>query len=254
MHKFELSGKTALVTGGASGLGLAMATALSQAGASLAIVGRNERKGRLATEILSRSGSRNRFFALNVCDEKESTRTVNEIVTEFGGIDILINNAGTTIRKRPQDLCIEEWRTVLDVNLTAAFIMARNVYPHMKRGGGGKIINISSVLAIVSAPFSAAYSASKAGLVQLTRTLAVAWAPENIQVNAILPGWMDTDLTREARQQVSDLHEHVISRTPARRWGKPDDIEGAAIFLASSASDFVTGAALPVDGGYIIQG
>ena len=131
---------------------------------------------------------------------------------------------------------------------------AQAAYPHMKAAGRGKILNIGSMYSLFGAPTVAAYAASKGGLVQLTRSLACAWAPDNIQVNAILPGWIDTDLTRRARQQVAELHDFVLARTPAGRWGEPDDLAGAAVFLCSSASDFVTGAALPVDGGYSARG
>jgi 2-deoxy-D-gluconate 3-dehydrogenase len=124
----------------------------------------------------------------------------------------------------------------------------------MRRAGGGKILNIGSMFALFGSGYAAAYAASKGGLVQLTKSLAVAWAADNIQVNAVLPGWIDTELTRDARQQVAGLHERVLSRTPAGRWGLPDDLAGIAIFLASPAADFITGAAIPVDGGFSASG
>jgi 2-deoxy-D-gluconate 3-dehydrogenase len=179
---------------------------------------------------------------------------VESVVGDFGSCDILINNAGMNIRKAPEQISEQEWHDILDVNVGAALFCAQAVYPHMKAAGGGKILNIGSMYSLFGAPTVAAYAASKGGLVQLTRSLAAAWAPDNIQVNAILPGWVDTELTRRARQQVAGLHEFVLSRTPAGRWGEPDDIAGAAVFLCSSAADFVTGTALPVDGGYSARG
>ena len=157
--------------------------------------------------------------------------------------DILINNAGINIRKPPEQLGLDEWRQVC----------GRAAHPHLKRAGGGKIINIGSMLSIFGASFAPAYGASKGGVVQLTRSQASAWAGDNIQVNAVLPGWIDTELTQRARQDVAGLNERVIARTPAGRWGRIDDLAGVAVFLASAASDFVTGTAIPVDGGYSMQ-
>jgi 2-deoxy-D-gluconate 3-dehydrogenase len=138
----------------------------------------------------------------------------------------------------------------MDVNLTSAFLCSRAAYPHLKQAGGGKIINIGSMMSLFGASFAPAYGASKGGIVQLTKSLAVAWASDNIQVNAVLPGWIDTDLTRQARQQIPGLNERVLARTPSGRWGSIDDLSGVAVFLASAASTFITGASIPVDGGY----
>jgi 2-deoxy-D-gluconate 3-dehydrogenase len=161
-----------------------------------------------------------------------------------------VNNAGTNIRKPPHEIALDEWRQVIDTNLTSAFLCSRAVYPHLKIGGGGKIINIGSLLSVFGAAFAPAYGASKGGVVQLTKSLAAAWAADNIQVNAVLPGWIDTDLSREARRQIPGLSDRALARTPAGRWGQIGDMAGVAVFLASAASDFVTGAAIPVDGGY----
>src|SRR5256712_726502 len=154
------------------------------------------------------------------------------------------------------DACDEpgEWDSVIATNLTSAFLCSQAVYPAMKAAGGGKIINIGSMMSIFGASFVPAYAASKGGIVQFTRSCACAWAADNIQANAILPGWIDTDLTKRARTEVGGLHERVLARTPAARWGEIADFAGIAVFLASSASDFVTGTAIPVDGGYSIQG
>ena len=148
---------------------------------------------------------------------------------------------------------LEEWHRVLNINLTSLFLCCQAAYPHL-RLRGGKIINIGSMMSIFGAAFATAYAASKGGMVQMTKAMATAWAKDNIQVNAILPGWIDTALTRRAREQVSGLHESVLKRTPAGKWGVPDDFAGIAAFLAAPASDFVTGAAITVDGGYSVQG
>ncbi len=253
MSSFNLKGRVAFVTGGNGGIGLGMAKGLAAAGATVVIAGRNESKAQKALSELRALGSKAHFAALDVLDEASCRRTIAQVAERHGRLDILINNAGTTVRKQPQDLSAEEWRQVMDTNLTGAFICAQAAYPHMVRGGGGKIINVGSMMSIFAAPYAAPYSASKGGIVQMGRALAIAWAKDNIQVNAILPGWIDTDLTRRAREQVAGLNERVLTRTPAARWGAPDDFAGIAVFLASPASDFVTGAAIPIDGGYSIQ-
>jgi 2-deoxy-D-gluconate 3-dehydrogenase len=175
-------------------------------------------------------------------------------VAQLGRLDILVNNAGINIRKQPQELTLEEWHRVLDTNLTSAFACSQAAYPEMKKAGGGKMINIGSMMSIFGASFAAPYASSKGAIVQMTRALACAWAKDNIQVNAVLPGWIDTELTRNARKEVPGLHERVLARTPAGRWGEADELGGIAVFLASRASDFVTGTAIPVDGGYSVQG
>jgi 2-deoxy-D-gluconate 3-dehydrogenase len=193
-------------------------------------------------------------FQVDVADEGSVAGLVRAVVARFGRVDVLVNNAGINIRKPPQDLSLDEWRRVLDTNLTSAFLMTRAVYPVMKAQGGGKIINIGSMMSIFGAGFAPVYAASKGGIVQFTKATASAWARDNIQVNAVLPGWIDTDLTAQAREQIPGLNENVLARTPAKRWGTIEDMAGVAVFLSSPASDFVTGAAIPVDGGYSIQG
>lgn len=165
-------------------------------------------------------------------------------------MNILVNNAGISIRKPPQDYTLEEWEQVLAVNLTGTFLCCRAAYPHMVRAGGGKVINIGSMTSIFGSDWVAPYSASKGGVVQLTRSLAVAWAKDNIQVNAILPGWIHTDLTSTIKTRYPQRYEFIRSRIPHGRWGEPDELAGTAVFLASRASDYVTGTAIPVDGGY----
>jgi 2-deoxy-D-gluconate 3-dehydrogenase len=251
---FDLSGKVAVVTGGNRGIGLGMAHGLTRAGARVVIAARDVERSRAAVEELHDFGSPALSLTVDVTDERSVDTLVTDTITRCGRLDVLVNNAGTTIRKPAHELSLEEWHHVVDTNLTSAFLCARAAYPHMQRAGGGKIINVGSMLALFGASFAPAYGASKGGVVQLTKSLAVAWAADNIQVNAILPGWIDTELTREGRLEIPGLHERVLARTPAARWGDPNDFAGIAVFLASSASDFVTGAAIPVDGGYAAVG
>ena len=254
MSRFDLKGKVALVTGGNGGIGLGMARGMAEAGADVVIAGRNVAKSKAAADDLARLGVRTAVLEVNVADDASCRAMVEACVKQMGRLDILVNNAGINIRKRPETYTMAEWRDVLSINLDGAFYCSHAAYPAMKAGGGGKIINIGSMMSIFGAPFATPYAASKGGIVQMTKALATAWATENIQVNAVLPGWIDTELTQNARKQVDGLHENVLKRTPAKRWGEPGDFAGIAVFLASPASDFVTGTAIPVDGGFSISG
>ena len=249
----QLAGKIALVTGGNGGIGLAMARGLAQAGVKVVIAGRDAAKSAAAVDALMSEGLQADAVEADVTDEAAVRLLFDKVLQRHGALHILVNNAGTSIRKAPQDLSLKEWQTVMDTNLTSAFLCSRAAHAPLRQAGGGKVINIGSMLSILGAPYASAYGASKGGVVQFTRSLATAWAADNIQVNAVLPGWIDTDLTRKAREQVPGLNERVLARTPAGRWGVPADLAGIAVFLASSASDFVTGAAIPVDGGYSIS-
>jgi 2-deoxy-D-gluconate 3-dehydrogenase len=251
---FDLTGKVAIVTGGNGGIGLGMARGLAEAGAAVAIVGRNEAKSNAAAADLRQSGAKAVSIVADVTDKTAVAAMVERTLSELGRIDILINNAGITIRKPPHALALEEWDSVLKTNLTSAFLCSQAVHPAMKAVGGGKIINIGSMMSIFGASFAPAYAASKGGIVQFTRSCAVAWAADNIQANAVLPGWIDTDLTKRARQEIDGLHDKVLARTPAARWGAIADFAGIAVFLSSAASDFVTGTAIPVDGGFSVMG
>jgi 2-dehydro-3-deoxy-D-gluconate 5-dehydrogenase len=252
--RFDLSGKVAIVTGGNGGIGLGIARGLAEAGADIAVVGRNEAKSAAAVADLKFSGVKAIAVATDVTDKAAVAEMVARVASELGRVDILVNNAGINIRKPPHMLELDEWSSVIDTNLTSAFLCSKAVYPAMKNAGGGKVINIGSMMSIFGASFAPAYAASKGGIVQFTRSCACAWAADNIQANAILPGWIDTDLTKRAREQIDGLHDRVLARTPAARWGAIDDFAGIAVFLASSASDFVTGTAIPVDGGFSIMG
>lgn len=254
MRLFDLAGKVAVVTGGNGGIGFGMARGLAEAGAAVVVAGRNADKSARAVKELQALGAKAAAMEVDVADEASVTTLVKRVAGELGRVDILVNNAGTNIRKAPQDLSLDEWHHVMDTNLTSAFLLSKAAYPHMKRVGGGKVINIGSMMSIFGVRFSPAYAPSKGGIVQLTKVLATAWAVDNIQVNAVLPGWIDTELTRGARQQVEGLHDSVLRRTPAGRWGAIEDMAGVAVFLAGPGSDFVTGTAIPVDGGYSIQG
>jgi 2-deoxy-D-gluconate 3-dehydrogenase len=231
-----------------------MARGLADAGADVAVVGRNEMKSVAAAAELRERGVRAIPVLADITDKATVTAMVERVVHELGRIDILVNNAGINIRKPPDALDLDEWDRVISTNLTSAFVCSQAVYPLMKAAGGGKIINIGSMMSIFGASFAPAYAASKGGIVQFTRSCANAWAADNIQANTVLPGWIDTDLTQRAREQIAGLHDRVLARTPAARWGASGDFAGIAVFLASSASDFVTGAAIPVDGGYSIMG
>jgi 2-deoxy-D-gluconate 3-dehydrogenase len=250
---FDLSGKVAVVTGGNGGIGLGIASALARAGASIMIVARNHTKNEAAVRALEGTGGTAAATVADVTDEASCKAAMAAATKRFGKLDILVNNAGISIRKKPETYSLAEWHAVLDTNLTSAFLCSQLAHPLMAKAGGGKIINIGSMMSIFGTPLSVPYAASKGGVVQLTRALATAWAGEGIQVNAILPGFIDTELTQTARQQVPGLNERVIDRTPAGRWGLPRDFAGIAVFLASAASDFVTGTAIPIDGGYSIK-
>jgi len=250
---FNLTDRIALVTGGNGGIGLGMARGLGQAGATVIVASRNEEKSAAALRELQSLGVRAEALPCDVTDEAAVQRLFAQVRERHGRLDILVNNAGSTVRKAPQDFTLDEWNGVMDANLTSAFLCARAAHPLMVHSGGGKIINIASILSIFGAPYAPAYCASKGGIVQFTKSLAIAWAKDRIQVNAVLPGWIDTELTVGARSQVPGLNERVLARTPAARWGTPQDLAGIAVFLASAASDFVTGAAIPVDGGYSIS-
>ena len=247
MGAFDLKGRVAVVTGGNGGIGLGMGRGLAAAGAAVVVAARNRDKSVRAVAELRGLGAEAEGIEVDVADEASVAALVKATVARFGRLDILVNNAGMNIRKPVESLALGEWRQVIDVNLTSAFLVSRACYPVMKKQGGGKVINIGSMMSIFGAAFAPAYAASKGGMVQLTKAMAAGWAADNIQVNAVLPGWIDTELTQRARQQIEGLHESVLRRTPAKRWGVEQDMAGVAVFLASPASDFVTGAAIPVD-------
>jgi 2-deoxy-D-gluconate 3-dehydrogenase len=250
MELFDLHGRVAIVTGGNGGIGLGIARGLAKAGADVVVAARNQDKTRAAVEELQQFGNRAVGIQVDVTDEAQVGTLVAETTSQLGGVDILVANAGSNIRKMPQEYSLAEWHQLVDLNLTSVFASCMAVYPPMVERGGGKIITIGSMNSIFGFNVGSIYAATKGGVVQFTKSLASAWAQNNIQVNCILPGWIDTDLTRGARRLLPTLEATVVQRTPARRWGEPPDLAGAAVFYASHASDFVTGTALPVDGGF----
>ena len=251
---FDLTDRVAIVTGGNGGIGLGMARGLAGAGARVVVAGRNRDKSlRAVAELeLLRGGAL--AIEVDVTDEASVAALIAETEARCGRLDILINNAGINIRKPPHELSLTEWHKVLDTNLTSAYLCSHAAYPLLRRAGRGKVINVGSIMSMLATGFSPVYAASKGGIVQLTKACAAAWARDNIQVNAVLPGWIDTELTEGTRRDVPGWHDSVVKRTPAGRWGAIDDLRGIAVFLAAPASDFVTGAAITVDGGYSIQG
>jgi len=252
MKIFDLKGKVAVVTGGNGGIGLGMAKGLAEAGAKIAIAAQNAEKAKGAIATLEKLGAEAVFFPVDVGKEASCREMIAAVARKFGRLDILVNCSGIAIRKRPETYTDAEWRKVIDINLTGTFACSQAAYPEMQKAGGGKIINIGSLMSIFGGPLSAPYASSKGAVVQLTKSLAVAWAKDNIQVNVILPGWIDTELTVAARQQMEGLDEKVHTRTPAGRWGRPDEFAGLTVFLASEASSYVTGAAIVIDGGYSV--
>ena len=253
MTLFDLSGRVAVITGGNGGIGLGMAKGMATAGATIVVAARDAAKNAAAVKEIEALGAKATAIPVDVLKEESCRDLISQTVRLHGRLDILVNNAGMSIRKQPEQYTLAEWHMVMDSNLTSAFLCSHAAYPALKKGGSGKIINIGSMMSIFGAAFATPYAASKGGMVQMTKAMATAWAKDNIQVNAILPGWIDTALTRRAREQVPQLHESVLKRTPAARWGVPDDFAGIAVFLSAPASDFVTGATIAVDGGYSVQ-
>ncbi len=245
---FSLQDKVALVTGGNGGLGRAMALGLRAAGARVAVTGRDAEKNKAVAQELDDPGA---VFPLDVREEDAVQRTVAQVVARFGRLDILVNNAGLFRGGLILELSREDWDAVIDTHLTGSFLCAKYATKAMvAQGMGGKIINIGSVYSLFGTPDFADYGSAKAGLLGLTRSLAIELAPHSIQVNAILPGYFETDMTRGLPAQPRG--EEIRRRTPAGRWGDPQDLVGTVVFLASAASDFVTGVCIPVDGGYSV--
>ena len=255
MNLFDLKGRVAIVTGGNGGIGLGMAKGMASIGASVVVAGRNADKATDAVKQLQDMGAEATFIPVDVSDDKSCTELIAAGAAHFGRLDILVNNAGMNNRKQPDEYNMAEWREVMDVNLNSAFACCQAAHPEMKKAGGGKIINIGSMYSIFGGAYTVPYAASKGGIVQMTKGLAAAWATDNIQVNASATGLDRYRIVHRTRRRIVDgLHDNVLRRTPAGRWGNIDDMAGIAAFLASTASDFVTGTAIPVDGGYAALG
>ena len=247
---FDLTGRVALVTGSGQGLGFAIARGLARAGAAVVLNGRDERKLLAAAETLQAEEARVTIAVFDVTQGAAVAEGVARIEATFGPIDILVNNAGIQRRAPLAEMSEQQWREVLDTNLTSAFLVARAVVPRMIARGAGKIINICSVMSDVSRPTIANYAAAKGGLKMLTRAMAVEWARHGIQANAIAPGYFVTELNRPLVDNV-EFNQWICTRTPAGRWGQPYELAGAAVFLASPASNYVYGQILAVDGGIL---
>ena len=248
LDKFRIDGQVAVVTGGSRGLGKAIATALAEAGADIAMVSRNPSDD-LASSVKA-LGRRYIYHQADLTDRVQTRGVIPAVLEALGDIRILVNNAGIVRRSAAVEYPEEAWDSTLEIDLTAAFILSQAAGRVMAQRGRGKIIQMASVLAFQGGLNVVAYSAAKHGLVGLTRALANDWAAKGINVNAIAPGYIQTEFT-EALQKDSERSASIIRRTPAGRWGSPEDIAGAAVFLASSASDFIHGAVLPVDGGWL---
>ncbi len=249
---FSLAGRAALVTGGNGGIGLGIAEGLARAGASVAVAARDRTKTERAVEGLSKLGPDVMGLEIDVADEDSVADAVTAAAKRFGRLDVLVNNAGIAVRNQPQEYSADDWDQVQDINLKGTFLCARAAYPHMVESGGGSIVNIGSMTSIFGSDWVSSYSASKGGVVQLTRSLAIAWAGVGIRVNTILPGWIRTELTSGywTNPDNEDRLSLINRRIPAGRWGEPADLAGLAVFLSSDAAAYVTGTAIPVDGGY----
>lgn len=248
---FDLTGKRAMITGGTHGLGMAMANALAEAGASLVITGFQEDLVNASIETYRSCGFTADGALFDITDEPAAADAIQRVERDLGPIDILINNAGIIKRVSMRDMPVEDFRRVLDVDLTGAFIVSRQVVEGMIKNGGGKIINICSMMSELGRDSVGAYAAAKGGLKMLTRSLATEWARFNVQVNGIGPGYFATEQTAPIRTEGHPFNEFILSRTPAGRWGEPSDLAGTAVFLSSKASDFVNGQIVYVDGGIL---
>ena len=252
MKLFDLSGKAAIVTGGNGGIGRGIALGLAAAGANVCIAGRNEEKNERVQREIDELGARAISSHCDVNVEADIASTIAATEKAFGSLNILVNNAGIAALNAPEHMTDEEWGSVIETNLSSVFKFSRAAHSSLAKSGGGKIINIGSMYSIFGSPFAPSYSASKGGVIQLTKSLGVAWAKDNIQVNAILPGWITTDMTAPIKSDMTDLYDAIVARTPAGRFGQPEECVGAAVYLASESSNFVTGQNIAVCGGYSI--
>ncbi len=248
---FDLSNRVALVTGASKGLGKAIALALAGAGADVALYARNKEDLEAVKASVEALGRRAEIFCVDVLDKQLVDECVGATLAAFGHIDILVNNAGVNVRKPVLELSAEEWDLVIDTNLKGYFLMAQAVVPHMLSRGSGKVINMASILGAVALPSQLAYASSKGGVMQMTKVMALEWAKQGVQVNAIGPTYFETPLVAQLRND-PERFSFIVERTPMGRWGQPDELAGVAIFLASHASDFITGQTIFIDGGWTI--
>ncbi|MBS96954.1 MAG: glucose 1-dehydrogenase [SAR202 cluster bacterium] len=250
---FNLSGKVALITGGNKGIGKGIAKGLGVHGAKIIIASRDKIANTKTCEELSSLNIESMSLEIDMTDQSQIAPLVNKIIDTYNQIDVLVNNAGTALRSSPEDINNKDWQYIMDLNLNSVYWLSKEVYPHMKSQGSGKIINIGSMYSIFGSGVVPSYSTTKGGIIQLTKSLAVAWAKENINVNAILPGWITTNLTSGMPNNDPERYRKVSERIALGKWGIPEDLAGTAIFLASNASNYITGASIVVDGGYSVN-
>jgi 2-dehydro-3-deoxy-D-gluconate 5-dehydrogenase len=249
-NPFDLTGRVALVTGGNGGIGRSIALGFAEAGASVAILGRNKDKNKKALAELEVTGARSIAIQSDITDSAQIAPAIARVEKELGPIGILVNNAGIGLIKPSLEVSLEDWNRVIEINLTACFLLSQTAGRLMAGRKRGKIINISSIYGLFGNAVAPSYSATKGALINLTKSMAIELAPVNVQVNAIVPGYFHTELTDQFKDE--PFYDELIRRVPAGRWGEPHELAGAAIFLASQASDFMTGASLVVDGGYSV--
>ncbi|GBL36729.1 2-deoxy-D-gluconate 3-dehydrogenase [Anaerolineae bacterium] len=253
LDSFRLDGRVALVTGGNRGLGYAIAQALAEAGASVAIVCRTAAAAETAAAALSQlTGRECRGFACDVTQPEEVQALVDLVIADFGQVDILVNNAGLNVRGAIEDLTLDQFRSVQETNVTGPWLMCRALATHFKQRQQGRVINLGSALSIISMPDRSAYSTSKGAVLQLTRTLALEWAPFNITVNCILPGPFHTEMNRTLSEN-PEVYKLFLAKIPLGRWGNPEELGGLVVFLASDAASFITGAGIAIDGGWTVH-
>jgi len=249
---FDLTGRVAVVTGGNGGIGRGIALGLAEAGAAVAVWGRNDEKNQRVLSELKAIGVRSMVLMVDMTNRAGLEPAVNKVESELGSVNILVNNAGIAslsggvMNEKPED-----WDRVIETQLNSVFLLSKLAAQSMIRQKSGKIINIASMYSFFGSGLVPSYSAAKGAIVQLTKSMAIEFAPHNIQVNAIAPGWIETDMTTPVR--TTPMNDEILARTPAGRWGQPEEVAGAAVYLSSRASDFVTGDTIRVDGGYAIR-
>ena len=253
MSLFDLNGKSAIVTGGNGGIGRGIALGLAAAGASVCIAGRNQEKNEAVKDEIDGLGGTAITARCDVNSSSDIAATIEATEQAFGGLRILVNNAGIVAINAPEEMSDDEWASVIQTNLSSVFTFSRAAHAALVKAGGGKIINIGSMYSLFGSSLAPSYAASKGGVVQLTKSCAAAWAKDNIQVNAILPGWIHSDMTAPIKSDMTEFYDAIVARTPAGRFGEPEECAGTAVFLASEASNFVTGQSIAVCGGYSIS-